>query len=631
VSSIFGIWGQYTETDIETMSLMLGFRSQKPLTHCLTFESGFIAESNPYLMKFASDTDRSSIPAVLDGYIGDSHGEHSLHTLRTLTNPMTITTTRALDSLNGSFSIAAYNESMKQLILIRDHVGSRPLYFTHFGSTFVFASTPKAVLAGSHLVTEINPDAISLFFSLIAVPDPNTIYHGIHALRPGHFLTFTGSTVTVQRYWNPKWCAKDIEAVNEEEAAKTLREALEKSVSDATRHCDPGKTCFFLSGGTDTTAVVGLAAKSGMTPMNTFTIGYSGEGSGYDHYNEFSHARRISELYGTVHHEICIQPADVRRLLPTIIARMDQPSGDAINSFLVSQRVPSDFDTVLTGTGGDEVFIGSHWYLQRELLAERIAKWNRVPVLVRDLLHYLTPIIPNRSARRRLRMMHEVAASFRAQYHHLKFVFKSHDRTKLFTPEFESLLGARSNPDAIVAMYDSDHDRLDDINRYFALLLQNEVTNLQVRDLDSMCHANGLEARSPLLDHRVLDVLMSVPGSLKMKNGTLRYLMFKALEDVIPTETQTRKKMSFIVPMDLWARRDLRDIIDNALSRDSIIRRKIFNPDAIAQIRSDYFETGQERHPFKVWMLAVFELWCRFHIDQPHETPIPDRIEDLFR
>ncbi len=613
------------------MSQMLGFRSRHSLSHCLTFDSGFMAESNASFAKTTSDTDRSSIPAVLDGYLGGSRGSNSLHSLRALTESMTSSSPHGMDSLSGSFSIAMYHEPGKQLFLIRDHVGSRPLYFTHFGSTFVFASTPKAVLAGSHLVTEINPDAISLFFSLIAVPDPNTIYQGIHALRPGHFLMFTGTTVSVQRYWNPQWCSKDAGPIDEEAAAEALREALEKSVSDAIGQCDPAKTCFFLSGGTDTTAVVGLAAKSGMNPVHTFTIGYSGEGSGYDHYNEFSHARRISDLYGTVHHEMLIEPADVRRFLPAIIARMDQPSGDAINSFLVSQTVPDDFDTVLTGTGGDEVFIGSHWYLQRELLAERIAKWNRIPGLLRNILHYLTPVVPSRSVKRRLRMLRDVASSFRAQYHHLKFVFKSHDRIRLFTPEFESLLGARSNPDAIVSMYDSDHDRLDDINRYFALLLQNEVTNLQLRDLDSMCHANGLEARSPLLDHRVLDVLVKVPGSLKMKDGTLRSFMFRALHDVIPTETRTRKKMSFIVPMDLWARRDLRDIIDNALSRDSIIQRKVFNPDAIAQIRSDFFETGKERHPFKVWMLTVFELWCRFHIDQPLESPVPDRIEDLFR
>lgn len=628
MSSIFGIWGQYTEFDVESMRLLLRFRSTSELTHFYSFEAGFIAESNAQSSYPDSSFDRSKIPAVIDGYIGSSITSNPGSELNNLVDSLS-QNPRQFDTLCGSFALAAYCSSQNQLVLIRDHVGSRPLYYTHFGSTFVFASSPKAVLSGSHLVTEINPDAISLFLSLIAVPDPNSIFQGIHALRPGHFLTFSGDSVSVHRYWNPIWSQIGDPPEDETELANKLRSALECSVRDAYSSSLPEKRCFFLSGGTDTTAVVGLAAKAGCTPIHTFTIGYEGQGSGYENYNEFEHAKRISDRYKTTHHEMVISPSDVRKSLPAIIAYMDQPSGDAINSFLVSHTIPEEFDTVLTGTGGDEIFVGSHWYLQRQILAERIAKWQKIPDLVRSLVQSTNRFIPIHTIRHRLEMLEEVSASIRGQYHHLKFVFKRHDRQHLFTPHFESLLGARSNPDAIVSMYDANHDRLDETNRYLALLLQNEVSNLQLRDLDSMCHANHLESRSPLLDQRVLTVLQKIPGSLKIKGGTLRYMMFKALSDIIPIETQTRKKMSFIVPMDLWARRDLRDIIDNVLSKESVTRRNIFNPDAIARIYSDFFQSGKERHPFKIWMLAVFELWCRFHIDQPLGASVPERIEDL--
>ncbi|HPQ40752.1 MAG TPA: asparagine synthase-related protein, partial [bacterium] len=147
--------------------------------------------------------------------------------------------------------------------------------------------------------------------------------------------------------------------------------------------------------------------------------------------------------------------------------------------------------------------------------------------------------------------------------------------------------------------------------------------------VDSMGHAHGIETRSPLVDRRILDVLCRAPGHVKAPDGQLRHLMFQALGDRLLERTKTRRKMSFIVPMDLWARRELRGIIDTVLSPDVIRRRGVFNPQAVEAVKAAFYDTGRERHPFKVWNLALFELWCRFHLDAPPGSSVPETVEDL--
>lgn len=614
MGAIFGIAGSYTETDIAKMQSMLSARSEHP-GHVAPFNGGCIgcmpteAGTSPVF----TSTDTAAV--AIDGYLDKNLSPATL--LHPEKNPV---------SGGGLYAAARFDARSGTLTVWRDPSGARPLYWTRTASRLIFASDPAALLALDDVPRELNPDGVVMYAAMICPADPVTIYRSIHMLRPGHMLTAENNEHRVRRIWDPPWAPPDTPS-DPHRLAIDLREAMEDAVADALpKSLD--HTGFFLSGGTDTGGVVALAAGMAQEPINTFTIGYEGTGSGYEDYNEFEYARLIAEHYGTRHHEAVISPESVKKSLPGIIAGMHQPSGDAINTYLVSGTLPETIRVVLTGTGGDEIFIGSHWYKQQARLIELHNRWQSIPGMLRALLLSVSGILPRRFGRR-LQRLDALKAGVPAQYRHFKFLFSAPDRQLLFSRDFQGTLSGDITPENQIDAYDSLQENTDAVNRMEALLFQHEVSNLQLRDVDSMAHAHGIEARSPLVDRRILDVLCRAPGDVKAPGGQLRHLMFQALGDRLLEKTKTRRKMSFIVPMDLWARRDLRKVIEPVLAPDVIRRRGIFNPDAVEAVKAAFYTTGRERHPFKVWNLALFELWCRFHLDAPVGSGVPETVEDL--
>ncbi|MBN1295618.1 hypothetical protein JXA80_02480 [bacterium] len=612
MGALFGIAGPYSDTEINRMHAIVQSRSNQPL-RIARFTSGFAAVlPSPDTSHRSAFTQSGDAVRIIDGYL-------SLPAANSPPFP-------SIDSSAGLFAGADMTSDGRSVTLFRDPSGARPLYFTRTKKRLAFASDPTALLVLDDVPRELDPAAVSLYISMICPPDPITIYQTIEAVRPGWTVTLEFDTLHHRRFWSPPWSPSPTNA-DETILSARLREAMDNAVRDAMPD-DLDHTGFFLSGGTDTGSVVALAARHAPGRIHTFTIGYEGSGSGYDRYNEFEYARLIAERFETHHHECLISPMTVKQALPRIIAGLHQPSGDAINTYLVASTLPDPIHTVLTGTGGDEIFIGSHWFLQQARLIAACAKWHRIPAWIRHVFLSGSRCLPGR-AKHRLHRLDALSEGVPAHYRHFKFLFGPHDRAQLFTSEFLAMLPETPTPETIVALYDSDPPRDDALNRMESLLFQHEVSNLQLRDVDSMSHAHGIEARSPLVDRRILDVLCNAPGSLKAPNGQLRHLMFQAMGDLLMEKTRTRRKMSFIVPMDLWARRELRPIIDHVLSPNEIKRRGIFNPQTIAAEKDAFFSTGKERHPFKIWNLTLFELWCRFHIDAPIGATAPERLEDL--
>jgi asparagine synthase (glutamine-hydrolysing) len=629
MSAIFGIIGAYDDKIIQRMAGVLRNRTGSSEFSPLIFLEGFLGQirSEAFSDDFLQFRN-SSLHVVSDGYPRLPPGGRSESAIEETRRRLLDGDVSILASLAGSFSMAFWLVKQKTLILARDPAGSRPLYYAIKNNTLIFSSGPQSIFSSGLVSPSANPEGISHYLSMIGVPDPVTIYRDVMSLPPGHFLRFEKSCVEVKPFWSPVWSKVLGGHPDEESAAVNLRSSLEQAVIDAIPE-SLESTGFFLSGGTDTTTVVGLASKAGISPIHTFTIGYEGWGGGYEDFNEFPFAKLIADKYRTVHHEISISPDLVTQALPKIIAALDQPSGDAINSFLAAQSIPKGFNAVLTGTGGDEIFIGSHWYHQHQRILDFVNRWRRVPPALQKAACGISSMFPQSGIFRKILLLEELNNGVPSQYQQIKFVFKETEKQALFIPEFFKQVEKHPSS-GIVDEYFKFHGSTDVTNQLAGLLIQHEVSNVQLRDLDTMCHSNGLEARSPLLDRRVLDSLASLPGDLKCKDGRLRHLMYKALKDVIPEETITRKKMSFIVPMDLWARRDLRHHIEFVLSPEVVRKRGIFQPAQVDKIKSDFFETGRERHPFKIWLLAMLELWLRFHIDSPVGSDPPDRIEDLF-
>ncbi|MCD4653063.1 hypothetical protein K8T06_03930, partial [bacterium] len=345
MGAIFGIAGRYSETDIERMSAMLSHRGiGEPIV--TRKDNGFIAcfhQGNKTIL----DDD---LAIVVDGYLETDN------------------------NLNGLFTCAQFNTRTGELKLLRDPSGARPLYTVKTHDRFAFASVPTALLALDDVSRELNPEGVSLYMTMVCLPDPVTIYRKIQMLRPGKQLIYSDGQIKISSFWTAPWKSSETSLLPQT-AAVDLRKAMDLAVKSAMPD-NLEKTGFFLSGGTDTGAVVALAAQTGRGPLKTFTIGYEGEGSGYDDYNEFRYARLIADHYGTTHHECYISPDSVKKSLPGIIADLHQPSGDAINTYLVAGTLPDEIETVLTGTGGDEVFIGSHWFKQQARLIEACNRWK---------------------------------------------------------------------------------------------------------------------------------------------------------------------------------------------------------------------------------------------------------------
>jgi len=614
LGAIFGIIGNYKESEIERMISLLSHRGIGS-PEVSKYDTGFIGcfdhpERNNHIVT-ASQT------LCIDGYFGDNSVTDSM-----MSNLELISS----DNLSGLYSCAHFNSSTGQLTLFRDPSGSRPLYFVKTSDRFAFASAPHALLALHDVSRELNPDGVVLYMTMICPPDPVTIYKNISMLPPGQKLVCVKNNISRSPFWSPPW-KSPADSISPETAAPQIHDALKLSVLDAMPE-NLDNTGFFLSGGTDTGAVVAFAAQANRGRIKTFTIGYKGEGKGYEDYNEFQYAKLIADRFKTDHHECYISPDSVKSSLPGIIASLHQPSGDAINTYLVAATLPPNIDTVLTGTGGDEIFIGSHWFKQQTRLLNSSAKWQRIPSFLRSIILTSSSILPGNLSHRIARL-NALLNGVPAQYEHFKFLFSGKDRISLFTPEFYAQINDSVSPENIVASYDVPDADLDVINRMENLFFKHEVSNLQLRDVDSMSHAHGIEARSPLVDRRLLDLLCQVSGHDKAPDGHLRHLMFMAMGDLLLEKTKTRRKMSFIVPMDLWARRDLKSIIDTLLAPESINKRGVFNPDAVQKEKQAFFHSGLERHPFKIWNLALFELWCRFHIDAPLGATVPDNIEDL--
>ncbi len=543
-----------------------------------------------------------------------------------------------LSRLEGFFSLVIIDEKSGKIILYRDPSGSRPLYYSDQEGLFSCASRICSLtmtgLAGRRTET-VSTD---LYLAMITLPDPYTYFSDVRQLRAGGIMVKdlnSGSCETdiaFNMFSSTLSCGEG-DRKPDDALIDDVRKAVKGAVSRCLRTDDPGA---FLSGGFDTTAVVGLASRMRDKPLKTFTIGYTGDDE-YGKFNEFDYAKAIAGKFGTEHYEFGFKAHDVYDEMPMIVRSMEQPSGDAINSYLVSKFASQECDAALTGTGGDEIFVGSHWYYQ----LFRLNKFERFvehlsPSFRRKLLEIFKSeggkVSENRLLRRINRLL-TYSLGTAEKYEHLKFVFKNDERPALYREDFFKSLPEPEISDKVIRRLLSEIDGISEFDQFFYLFVQHEVINLQIRDLDQMSFAHSLEARSPLMDKNVLRAAAVLPFRLKYGDMGLRTSMIKALGDFLPEVTRKRKKMSFIVPMSVWARGCLKSAIQRLLSPASMERRGRFKADEVRRIVDDFY-SGKEKAPFKLWNLALLELWERIHIDRNHgegimpETDLMELIED---
>jgi asparagine synthase (glutamine-hydrolysing) len=494
--------------------------------------------------------------------------------------------------LEGMFAVALWDATRERLVLARDRVGKKPLLWTRLpDGTLAFASELKALLRLPGVSRELDPAALDAYLALQYVP-AGTALRRVEKLPPGHLLVAEGESVRVEPYWSLEPRAEEL---SDEEWLERVRDTVGAAVRR--RLVADVPLGALLSGGIDSSIVVAEMARAGGR-VRTFTVGF-----GDERYDERAYARAVAERYGTEHEEVVVDP-DVTELLPRLARTFDEPLGDeaALPQFVVSALARQHVTVALTGDGGDEAFAGYERYAA-VALASRVA----VPGAgaAARVLRWAGRGEPRSRANRAGRLLEAAALPAEARYGRLMEVFPESLRAELWEPGFFAA------PEPAAELLGTSADGISELQRLdVRTYLPGDL--LLKADLASMAHS--LELRSPLLDHAVLELGVSLPDRLKVDGRRGKVALRRAFAEALPPQVAGRGKTGFGVPIARWFREDLRTLAGDVLLDETARARGLFRPGAVARLLHEHV-SGRADHAHRLWCLLTLELWQREHLD----------------
>jgi len=512
--------------------------------------------------------------------------------------------------LNGMFAFALWDSKRRRLFLARDRFGEKPLYWGIFNNTFLFASEPKVLLAHPAVRPSLNLQALRQYLSFDYVPAPLSIYEGINKLRAAHTLTVEDGRVEDERYWQLSY-QKPAQAPSERDAAEHLRELLAESVR--MRLVSDVPLGVLLSGGVDSSAITALAVQAASETVKTFSISFA-EAS----FDESSYARAVAKYLGTDHHEERFSADLAANLVGEIGAWMDEPHSDPslVPTYLLSRFTRKHVTVALGGDGGDELFAGYPMYL-----GHRFAEiYNRVPrMLRRGVVEPLVRMLPvktkNLSFDYRARRFIASAGHDPVHRHHMWF--------GSFTPAEQELLLTlaikRNSDDDIyreARALAADSDAKDMIERMQSLDTQLYLAEDILTKVDRASMAVSLEVRAPFLDPRVAEYAAALPRNYKLRGRKSKYILKRAVADLVPSFVTRRPKKGFGIPVAEWLKKKLRPLARDLLSPERIKRAGLFEADYVGRLLDEH-EAGIANHRKPLWTLLMFELWHESFIETP--------------
>lgn len=513
-----------------------------------------------------------------------------------------------LEYLRGMFAFAIWDEKDKSLFIARDRVGKKPLLYSHQpNGDLIFASEFRAVLEHPSVGRDVDMGAIDSYLTYLCVPAPETAFKSIRKLEPGHWLRWKDGQIETKRYWLPDF-SKKIKISEEEAIEETTRLVRESTRLRMIAEVPLGA---FLSGGVDSSTVVALMAQESERPVKTFSIGFEEQD-----FSEQKYARRVAEHVGAEYNEFIVRP-NALEILPTLVDHYGEPYADssAIPTYYVARETRKHVTVALNGDGGDESFAGYERHAAM-LVAE---KYRSVPGFVRKLF-VETPIglLPTSEIKRS--RVRDVKRFLRAanlpkteRYFRWMSTFDRQTKNEIYTPEFAAEVASKNASryldDWFVKANGSgmlDATLLSDLMTY----LPNDL--LVKVDIASM--ACSLEARSPFLDHKVIEFAASLPEALKMQRFKTKSLLKKVAARLVPPEVVYRRKMGFGVPVGKWFRGEMRSFVSDVLLSETALNRGIIRPDEITRYVQEHVN-GERDHQFQVWTLLMLELWFQRFVD----------------
>ena len=502
--------------------------------------------------------------------------------------------------LNGMFSIAIWDRPRKQLLLARDRLGKKPLYYQFANGQLLFGSELKALAASPSFDRRLSPAAIDQFLTYQYVPHPQSIYQAVHKLPPGHLAVVRDGRLQVQNYWHIDWSYQ--QEIEPQAASRQLDELLRDAIRLRLRSDVP--LGAFLSGGVDSSLVVALSQAELDQPLNTFSIGFREAD-----FDETRYARQVAAWVRSEHREYQVTP-DAVSILDQLVYHYDEPFGDssAIPTWYLCQWTRRHVTVALTGDGGDELFAGYDRY--RALWLSRWVDRLAGPVLGSRWVQSLPASHRQRSFVRRLQRFGEALHQPLARrYMNWIQIFPERLRGELYQQAFVEQLPEEDPAEFFEAAWRKlgkrdliSHASLADLVTYLPCDLMTKV------DIASMAH--GLECRQPLLDYRLVEFAASLPSHLKFRWGIGKRLLRDTFERLLPRQIWTRKKMGFGVPLGSWFQRELRGLTHDRLLGSDARCHEYFRPELLQQM-IDQHMSGQVNQAYRLWNLLVFESWLR--------------------
>ncbi len=526
--------------------------------------------------------------------------------------------------LRGMFAFALWDSKNKCLMLARDRIGQKPLFYTECGNTLLFASEIKALLLHPSVSRTLNPLAMHDFLSFKFIPSQEDLFQGIHKVPPASILIYQENAIQIKRYWELYY--RPDPAMTEEFAIRRSEELLLKSVK--MRLMSEVPLGAFLSSGIDSGLIVNMMSQSACEPVNSFSIGSSSQG-----FNELPHARLIAHANRTNHREFVVNP-DAISILPDMIYHMDGPYADvpALPMYYVSKLACKHITVTLTGDGGDELFAGYDRYVAAEILhLYRIAPMFVREKLVPRFLALFKERTDRKSWRQTLRWMNSMSmVPARETYPRgISFYsFENKQKDQLYTPEFKDRIGAINSMDGILARYWSDHanDSLDRMCYSDMMVRLPEYSHIKV-DRISMMH--GLEARSPFMDHKLIEFSATIPSYLKMKRRKRKYLLRELAASRLPVQILNLPKQGFGSPINRWLRGELKSLSHALLDNASLVKHGFFNQAYIDRLLAQH-EARKINNGNKIWSLVNLETWYRIYFSETGIDNARANVKDIF-
>lgn len=506
--------------------------------------------------------------------------------------------------LRGMFAIGIYDIKKNKLILIRDRIGIKPLYYSFQpeNKTLIFASEIKSILKYPGIKKELNNNALDLFLTLEYIPAPFSIFKNINKLPSGHILIYENGNIQIKKYWEIK---KGKLNGNFNELKEQFLSLLNESVK--MRMISDVPLGAFLSGGIDSSAITSVMSSISENRIKTFSIGFEEKS-----YSELKYSKIVSEKFNTDHYTKSLSP-DINELVLFLSNFFDEPLGDFSNfpTYLVSKAAREKVTVILSGDGGDEIFGGYEHYI-----AQKIARFVDFPIFrpFHKLFSKTTNLFPPSELKKgftnRIKRFSEgLSNSYKNRHFRWMLFLSNFQKTKLYSPDFLdprflNILPLRRP----FEKYFELSREFDGLNQDLCLDLKTYLVDNILVKVDRMSMATSLEARVPLLDHKIVEFAFSIPEDFKLKGYTTKWFFKKSMEGILPDEIIYRQKEGFSIPIKNWLKNELKDLMFEYLSEKRIKETGIFNYNYIKKMIDEHIN-NRENHSHRLWTLILFNMW----------------------